>query len=123
MGEETPSVSSNLHSMHTGGASQVYVIHKHVIQTVIHFSLLQVFLDWSCGRDRIEVKDIEVLEHILLDWHIWHQASEEVWSKLLQQLEELLNPNTADAEMNQVHFQHSNAIVKILLMSKVYVNC
>lgn len=77
-----------------------------------------VFLDWSCGRDRIEVKDIEVLEHILLDWHIWHQASEEVWSKLLQQLEDLLNPDTADAEMNQIHFQHANAIVKILLMSK-----
>ena len=69
------------------------------------------------------MKDIEVLEHILLDWHIWHQASEEVWSKLLQQLEDLLNPNTADAEMNQIHFQHANAIVKILLMSKVHVNC
>jgi hypothetical protein len=77
-----------------------------------------VFLDWCCGREREEVKNVEVLEHILLDWHIWFNSSGEVWYMLLGQLEYLLNTDNSHVISNQIHFNEAKALVKILLTSK-----
>ena len=81
--------------------------------------MVQVFIDWCCGRERVEVVDTEVLEHILLDWHIWHKASDGVWSELLWQLECLLSPDNPHYKTNLAQFNSAHGIVKILLISKV----
>lgn len=78
-----------------------------------------MLLEWCCGRERVEVVETEVLEHILLDWHIWHKASEGVWSELLWQLECLLSPDNPYYMTNLELFNNSKGIVKILLTSKV----
>ena len=42
-------------------------------------SCMKVFVAWCCGGlDKRTVKNELVLEHILLDWRIWHRAEEEV---------------------------------------------
>ncbi len=71
----------------------------------------------------MEVYDIEVLEHILLDWHIWYKAPEHVWCNLLKHLEDLLRPTNPHANVNLNHFLNVKAIVKILCISKVCVGC
>ena len=82
--------------------------------------------------DRSQVRDIAILEHILLDWRIWDKAVEDVWKYLLWQLEQLLKPpDVATVEFasskncpsqesfNIKCFLKANAIVRILLTSKV----
>ena len=61
------------------------------------------------------MKDPVVLRHILLDWRIWHKAPEGVWEKLLWKLEQLLT----SSDINRECFHKAEAIVKILLTSKV----
>ncbi len=79
---------------------------------------LQLFITWCCGADRQHVQDVSVLEHILLDWRIWHAAPKGVWEKVLWTLEQLL---TRDSSVNKESFRKAEAIVKILLISKVRV--
>ena len=62
------------------------------------------------------MKDVPVLEHILLDWRIWHKASEETWKWLLWKLEKLL---AEESTVNKQCFNRAGAIVKLLLTSKV----
>ena len=76
-------------------------------------------MNWCCGKEREEVKNVQVLEHILLDWHIWSHSPEGVWKMLLGQLEQLLNPDNSHVLSNQTHFMEAKALVKILLTSKV----
>ena len=78
-----------------------------------------MFLDWCCGTERAEVKDVQILEYILLDWRIWHRAETEVWSGLLWQLEQLLNPDNPHVKSNHLQFTEAKALIKILLTSKV----
>ena len=78
--------------------------------------ILQVLLTWCCGVKRKIVKDVPVLEHILLDWRIWHKASEETWKWLLWKLEKLL---AEESTVNKQCFNRAGAIVKLLLTSKV----
>ena len=80
---------------------------------------VQVFLDWACGPDRVEVKHTDILEHILLDWHVWCRSNVEVWKMLLWQLEQLLSPDNSHSELNHTHFMDAEALKKILLTSKV----
>lgn len=79
----------------------------------------QVFFNWCSGSEWLEIYDTEILEHILLDWHIWHKAPENVWLNLLKHLQDLLNPTNQYSEANLGHFQSVEAIVKILCISKV----
>lgn len=75
-----------------------------------------MFLTWCCGADRQKVQDVSVLEHILLDWRIWHVAPEGVWEKVLWSLEQLL---TREGSASRESFGKAKAIIKILLISKV----
>ena len=79
----------------------------------------QVFFNWCCGTEWVEVYDIDILDDVLLDWHIWHKATDHVWCNLLKHLEDLLCPTNPHAEVNLAHFLSINAIVKILCISKV----
>uniref|UniRef100_A0A1X7VEE8 Uncharacterized protein n=2 Tax=Amphimedon queenslandica TaxID=400682 RepID=A0A1X7VEE8_AMPQE len=81
-------------------------------------NIAKVFLDWACGPERIEIKHTDILEHILLDWHIWCRSPVEVWQMLLWQLEQLLSPENSHSELNRNHFLAAEALKKILLTSK-----
>ena len=40
---------------------------------------VQVLVTWCCGHiDKRAVRNVAILEHILLDWRIWHRTEEEV---------------------------------------------
>ena len=72
------------------------------------------------------MRDVAILEHILLDWRIWDKALEKDWQYLLWQLEQLLKPPDAAskncpsrASFNINCFIKANAVVRILLTSKV----
>ena len=72
------------------------------------------------------MRDVAILEHILLDWRIWDKAVEKDWQYLLWQLEQLLKPPDAAskncpsrASFNINCFIKANAVVRILLTSKV----
>ena len=113
------------------------------------FVCVQVFIAWCCGGlDKRTVQNVLVLEHILLDWRIWHRAEEEVqwlqcivscvlelsihtiyfhvctcqvWQSILWQLQKLLSLEEAGEALdtNIECFHKSLAIIKILLTSKV----
>ena len=113
------------------------------------FVCVEVFISWCCGGlDKRTVQNVLVLEHILLDWRIWHRAEEEVqwlqcivscvlelsihtiyfhvctcqvWQSILWQLQKLLSPEEAGEALdtNIECFHKSLAIIKILLTSKV----
>ena len=98
----------------------------HVDNTLFLFTCIQVFLSWCCGVERCQVKDVDLLEHILLDWRIWDRAAPGVWEYLLWQLEQLITPpEVANKECpnrenyNIECFLKAGAIVRILLTSKV----
>ena len=86
-------------------------------QAAIGIKVLEVFMNWCCGVEHKRIKSLAVLESILLDWRIWHKASEGVWEKLLENLEHLL---TVEDTANVQSFYDAQAIVKILLTSKVW---
>ena len=66
---------------------------------------------------------VPVLSYILLDWRVWHKASQGVWETLLRHLEQLLvlpsNGIVSKTSVNWCSFMESSAITKILLISKV----
>lgn len=59
------------------------------------------------------------MEHLLLDWHIWHKAPEGVWQSLLMDLESLLSFENSYHKTNLHVFNNCGAIVKIVHASKV----
>lgn len=89
--------------------------------------LFQVILNWCCDSELKQVKVVPVLNHILLDWRIWHKAPQGVWEKLLCHLEQLLvtpsNGIVSQSSVNWHSFLESNAIGKLLLTSKVCSHC
>jgi len=60
----------------------VYLLMTYVRTSPITlYHIVQVFIRWCCGPERKAIHNVPVLEHILLDWRIWHRASEEVSSR------------------------------------------
>ncbi len=83
---------------------------------------VQTMLTWCCGDSKLaQVKVVSVLQHVLLDWRVWHKAEEGVWSKLLTELEQLLS-HEKFASINREQFGRAGAIKLILLTTKVQSN-
>lgn len=74
--------------------------------------ILEVLLPWCRTPKYSSIQSLPLCDHILLDWRIWHKAPEEVWSKLLGQLEDFLSSLELPEEYR------IKWVVKLLLISK-----
>lgn len=74
--------------------------------------ILEVLLSWCCGPNYSSIQSPPLCDYILLDWRIWHKASEEVWSDLLGKLEGILDSEQLSTEC-RVEW-----VIKLLLISK-----
>nr|XP_045006323.1 lysosomal-trafficking regulator isoform X2 [Jaculus jaculus] len=113
------------------------MIHQVLIKQkcIVGFHVLKTLLEGCCGEDVILtsengdlkldvessaiIKDVKLLEELLLDWKIWNKAEQGVWETLLSALEVLIRAEHPQQQFNIQQLLKAQVVHRFLLTCQV----
>ncbi|KAM5163021.1 lysosomal-trafficking regulator [Mantella aurantiaca] len=131
-------IKNNQQRIQEGKSCDLYsMIHQVLVRPkcIVGFHTLKILLygctgDWLVGQNEngqfnlkfdstAVIKDIQLLEHLLLDWKIWSKAEDGVWEMLLTSLQILIRDNHPLKVFNIKQFLKARVVHHFLLACQI----